>query len=62
MSIKNSFEDAVVTYYRAHDAWKEAPEGPAKDQAGKVMRTAHGALLHMTRLFLPQYEKSRAPP
>jgi hypothetical protein len=57
MSIRSDFEDAAVAYLRAHTAWKEAPDGPPKVATKTAMKTAHGKLLSMTKLFVPQYEK-----
>lgn len=45
MSIKQHFDDAAIAYYRAHKAWKAAPEGPLKVEKKKVRGTALSAFI-----------------
>ena len=57
MSIKQNFEDASITFYRAHKAWKAAPDGPPKVDAKKVLGAARSALITAGDLYMPQVEK-----
>lgn len=62
MSIKQNFEDASVAFHQAHKAWKAAPDGPLKVETKRARGQALSALVTAGDLFVPQYQKPRAPP
>lgn len=61
MSIKTNFDDAAVTFYRAHKAWKAAPDGPLKVETKRARGTALSEFIAAGDLFVPLLVKP-APP
>lgn len=59
MSIKTNFENASIAFYRAHKAWKAAPNGPLKVSTKLALDAARSELITAGDLYLPQVEKQQ---
>lgn len=55
MSIRQNAMDAVIAYLEAHEAWNKAQT----DQAAKVRKDKHKALIEAARLYRPQHKPER---
>jgi hypothetical protein len=57
MSIKANFDNAAVAFYRAHKAWKAAPDGLQKVEAKRALGKARSEFITAGDLHVPVEKK-----